>query len=177
MGVLKRSPAFLFHRPVSGLLWMSGIESGQIVPNRTVYVFDRAVTPSHRQQNLYINRLCDAWLVFVRQLECHPDVAFLTQLIQRPSEVDIFIRMEPPLRLSDLLGFVLKPLVGRILMLLCVLDGRYWISSVLNASHAIYLVLLILEQGMCWQAVSHTCSPTVHRTSCVMCIQRCHSGS
>ena len=57
---------------------MSGIESGAIVPNGTVYVFERAVTPSHRQQNPYIDQLCDAWLVFVRQLECHPDVAFLT---------------------------------------------------------------------------------------------------
>ena len=128
---------------------MSGIESGPIVPNGTVYVLDRAVTPSHRQQNPYIDRLCDAWLVFIRRLECHPDVAFLTQLLQKPSEVDMFSRMEPVLRLYDLLGFVLKPLVRRILMLLCVLDDRYLIASVVNASHAIYLVSLILEQGMC----------------------------
>ena len=92
------------------------IESGPIVPNGSVYVLERAVTPSHRQQNPYIDRLCDAWLVFVRRLECHPDVAFLTQLLQKPSEVDMFSRMEPALRLYDLLRFVLKPLVRRILM-------------------------------------------------------------
>ena len=153
------------------------VVAGPVVPSGTVYVFNRAVSRSNPQHNPYIDRLCETWLSFVERLECHADAPFLTDLLQKPLEVDAIGQMGTASRVYCLLRSVLEPLARRILVLLSVLDDRHGIACMLNVSRALSVGSLVLEQGVLCAPTAVTvrscaCGACVYAPANVLCVQR-----